>query len=66
MFDKTQIALSAAIILSATFTVSAATKPRLLYNVIPDLSTPSGAPPRDYITDPITAPELNQRRPVRR
>ena len=48
------------------FSASAATKPRLLYNVIPDLSTPSGAPVRDYLKDPIMVPELDQRRAARR
>jgi len=62
MFSKTKIALSAAIVLSTTFSASAATKPRLLYNVVPDLSAPSGSPVRDYITDPIMAPEPIQRR----
>jgi hypothetical protein len=62
MFSKTKIALSAAIVLSTTLSASAATKPRLLYNVVPDLSAPSGSPVRDYITDPIMAPEPAQRR----
>lgn len=62
MFSKTKIALSAAIVLSTTFSASAATKPRLLYNVVPDLSAPSGSPVRDYITDPIMGPEPAQRR----
>jgi hypothetical protein len=62
MLTKTKIALSAAIVLSAAFSASAATKPRLLYNVVPDLSTPSGAPVRDYILDPIMVPEPQQQR----
>ena len=66
MFSKTKIALSAAIVLSTAFAASAATKPRLLYNFVPDLSRPSGAPVRDYITDPIMVPEPDQRRAVRR
>ena len=57
MFSKTNIALSVAIVLSAAVSASAATKPRLLYNVVPDLSAPSGSSVRDYITDPIIAPE---------
>jgi hypothetical protein len=61
MFSKTEIALSAAIVLSTALSASAATKPRTLYNVVPDLSTPSSAPLRDYITDPIALPEPEQR-----
>jgi hypothetical protein len=66
MFGKTKIALSAAIVLSTAFTASAETKPHLPYNVVPDISTLSGAPVRDYITDPIMIPEPDQRRAVLR
>jgi hypothetical protein len=66
MFSKTAIALSAVIVLGTAFSASAATKPRLLYNVIPDLSTQSGAPVRDYLNDPIMVPEPDQRRAARR
>ena len=65
MFSKAAIALSAAIVLGTAFSASAATKPRLLYNVIPDLSTPPGAPVRDYLNDPIMMPEPDQRRAAR-
>ena len=65
MFGKMTIALSAAIVLGTTFSASAATKPRLLYNVIPDLSTPSGAPIRDYLKDPIMVSEPDKRRAAR-
>jgi hypothetical protein len=65
MFGKMTIALSAAIVLGTTFSASAATKPRLLYNVIPDLSTPSGTPIRDYLKDPIMVSEPDQRRAAR-
>jgi hypothetical protein len=66
MFSKKKIALSAAIVLSTALSASAATKPRILYNVVPDLSTPSSALVRDYITDPIALPEPEQRRAARR
>ena len=65
MFSKMTIVLSAAIVLGTAFSASAATKPRLLYNAIPDLSTPSGAPIRDYLKDPIMVPEPDQRRAAR-
>jgi hypothetical protein len=66
MFSKTKIALSVAIALGTTFSAAAATKPRLLYGEIPDFSTLSGAPFRDYLTDPIMVPEPDQRRAARR
>jgi hypothetical protein len=66
MFSKTKIALAALIFLSAPFSASAATESRALYNVLPNLSTPSGAPVRDYIRDPIVAPERDQRGVARR
>jgi hypothetical protein len=66
VFSKTKIALSAAIVLSAAVSASAATKPRLPYNVVPDTSEPSGSSVRDYIADPIIAPEPHQRRAPRR
>jgi hypothetical protein len=65
MFSKMTISLSAAIVLGTAFSASAATKPRLLYNVIPDLSTPSGAPMRDYLKDPIMVSEPDKRPPAR-
>ena len=65
MFSKMTISLSAAIVLGTAFSASAATKPRLLYNVIPDLSTPSGAPIRDYLKDPIMVSEPDKRPPAR-
>jgi hypothetical protein len=65
MFGKIEFALSAAIVLGTAFSASAATKPRLFDNVVPALSTPSGAPVRDYITDPIMAPEPEQHRAAR-
>jgi len=66
MFSKTKMALSAAIVLGTTLTASAATKPRLLYGAVPDLSAPSGALARDYLTDPIMVPEPDRRRAERR
>jgi hypothetical protein len=66
MFSKIKFALSAAIVLGTAFSASAATKPRLLYNLVPDLSTPSGAPVRDYLTDPIAVAEPDQHRAARR
>jgi hypothetical protein len=64
MFAKTKIVLSAALILSTAFTASAATKARqshfhgpIIYDMVPDRSEPPSAPARDYVTDPIMAPE---------
>jgi hypothetical protein len=69
MFSKTKIALSAALVLSTAFTASAATKARLtrvhgpaIYDMVPDLSAPSGTPARDYVTDPIMVPERSPHR----
>jgi hypothetical protein len=69
MFGKTKIVLSAALLLNAAFTASAATKARpshfhgpMIYDMVPDRSAPSSAPARDYITDPIMVPERNLRR----
>jgi hypothetical protein len=69
MFTKTKIVLSAALVLSTAFTASAATKARIghvhgpiIYEMAPDLSASSGAPIRDYITDPIIAPERDTHR----
>jgi hypothetical protein len=66
MFSKMEFALSAAIVVGTAFSASAATKPRLFDNVVPALSTLSDAPVRDYITDPIMAPEPDQHRAARR
>jgi hypothetical protein len=64
MFTKTKIVLSAALVLSTAFTASAATKARLshvhgpmIYDMVPDRSAPRSVPARDYVTDPIMAPE---------
>jgi hypothetical protein len=72
MFNRTKIALSTAIVLGTAFSASAATKPHsthvhrsALYNMAPDLSTPAYEPVRDYITDPIIAPEPDLHRPGR-
>jgi hypothetical protein len=65
MFSKTKIALSVAIVLTSAFSASAATKPRIQYNVVPDLSTQSSAPVRDYILEPIALPEPEQPRAAR-
>jgi hypothetical protein len=68
MFTKTKIVLSAALILSTAFTASAATKARqshfngpMIYDMVPDRSAPPSAPARDYVTDPIMAPESSPR-----
>ena len=66
MFTKTKIVLSAALVLSTAFTASAATKARLSHvhgpmihgpMIYPDRSAPPSVPARDYVTDPIMAPE---------
>jgi hypothetical protein len=69
MLTKTKIVLSAALVLSTAFSASAATKARLshvhrpgIFDIIPDLSASSGAPVRDYIADPIIAPERDRHR----
>jgi hypothetical protein len=69
MFNTTKIVLSAALVVSTTFTASAATKPRpthvhgpAMYDIAPGLSVPSRTHVRDYITDPIMVPERNLHR----
>jgi hypothetical protein len=69
MFTKTKIVLSAALVLSTAFTASATTNARLshvhgpmihgpmIYDMVPDRSAPRSVPLRDYVTDPIVAPE---------
>jgi hypothetical protein len=72
MFNRIKIALSTAMVLSTAVSASAAAKPHsthvhrsALYNTVPDLSTPAYEPVRDYITDPIVAPEPDLHRPGR-
>jgi hypothetical protein len=69
MFSTTKIVLSAALVVSTTFTASAATKPRpthvhgpAMYDIAPSLSALSRTHVRDYITDPIMVPERNLNR----
>ena len=69
MFSTTKIVLSTALVVSTTFTASAATKPRpthvhgpAMYDIVPDFSAPSRTRARDYITDPIIVPERNLHR----
>jgi hypothetical protein len=69
MLTKTKIVLSAALVLNTAFSASAATKARLshvhrpaIFDIVPDLSASSGAPVRDYIADPIIAPERDRHR----
>ena len=61
MFTKTKIVLSAALVLSTAFTASAATKARLSHVHGPMIHGPmiydTSVPARDYVTDPIMAPE---------
>ena len=69
MLTKAKIVLSAAIVLSTAFSAAAATKPHAthvhrsaLYNVVRDLSRPTEEAVRDYIKDPIIAPEPDSHR----
>jgi hypothetical protein len=71
MFGTTKIVLSAALVVSTTFTASAATKPRpihvhgpAMYDIAPGLSALPRTHVRDYITDPIMVPERNLNRTV--
>jgi hypothetical protein len=63
MFNTTKILLSAALVVSTTFTASAANKPRpthvhgpATYDIAPGFSTLSRTRIRDYMTDPIMVP----------
>jgi hypothetical protein len=69
MLTEAKIVLSAALVLSTAFSASAATNARLSHvhrpairDIVPDLSASSGASARDYITDPIIAPERDRHR----
>jgi hypothetical protein len=69
MFSTTKIVLSAALVVGAIFTASAATKPRsthlhgpAVYDTAPGFSALSRTHIRDYITDPIIVPERSLHR----
>jgi hypothetical protein len=69
MLTEAKIVLSAALVLSTAFSASAATNARLSHvhrpairDIVPDLSASSGASARDYMTDPIIAPERDRHR----
>ena len=61
--------MSAALVLSTAVSASAPTNARLshvhrpaIHDIVPDLSASAGASVRDYITDPIIAPERDRHR----